>query len=404
MSIAAIACGLLTLSLWLRAARPELPSTPVNRAALGWFLALLASATFALAPSASLPRVSKALFPALVPLAALHTPNARSGRRVLGLLLLSSAVASLYGTIIFLARGASIASRARGPVGHYMTFGGQLLLVLSVAIPIAVLGRGWRWRLGAALTSALGLAALAATFTRSAWLGLAASLTVMLAAVRPRWLPVFAVILAGLYLLAPLEYRDRLHSAFDPRHPANLERTYMWEAGLRMFADHPVTGVGLQDLHPIYQRYRPAAAHEGAGHLHSVPIQIAATMGLLGLAAFAWLYVSLIRTAGSGLRTMLRSPDVEAGLKLGTLAGLVGFLVAGLFEWNFGDEELLYLLFTLAGLAWSARGWRLVAPSALGATPREAAVGDLVGAGLATAGEKASRAQPPTVAFEDGHA
>ena len=38
---------------------------------------------------------------------------------------------------------------------------------------------------------------------------------------------------------------------------------------------------------------------------------------------------------------------------------LVGaaFLVAGLFEWNFGDEELLYTLYLLAGLAWAARGF-----------------------------------------------
>ena len=48
---------------------------------------------------------------------------------------------------------------------------------------------------------------------------------------------------------------------------------------------------------------------------------------------------------------------------VGVLAGLAGFFVAGLFEWNFGDEELLYLLFTLAGLAWSARRWN--APEAV---------------------------------------
>jgi hypothetical protein len=28
--------------------------------------------------------------------------------------------------------------------------------------------------------------------------------------------------------------------------------------------------------------------------------------------------------------------------------------VAGVFEWNFGDEELLYPLYTLVGLAWAA--------------------------------------------------
>jgi O-antigen ligase len=131
----------------------------------------------------------------------------------------------------------------------------------------------------------------------------------------------------------------------------------MWDAGLRMFRDHPLTGVGLEDLHPVYDRYKLPQAHEPAGHLHSVPVQIAATMGIAGLLAFVALYAALLRCAAAGLRPMLRAPSVEAGLRLGVLAGLAGFFVAGLFEWNFGDEELLYLLFVLTGLAWSARRW-----------------------------------------------
>jgi O-antigen ligase len=186
---------------------------------------------------------------------------------------------------------------------------------------------------------------------------MAAALAVILVAARPRWIPVFGLLLLGAYFMAPGDYRMRLHSAFDPGHPMNRERTYMWDAGWRIFRDHPWTGVGLQDLRPIYERYRPPEARERAGHLHSVYVQIAASMGLLGLAAFAILYASLFRAAASGLRGMLRTREDAAGLRLGVTAGLAGFLVAGLFEWNFGDEELLYLLYVLVGLAWGARLW-----------------------------------------------
>ena len=48
---------------------------------------------------------------------------------------------------------------------------------------------------------------------------------------------------------------------------------------------------------------------------------------------------------------------MAAAVRLGVTALLVGFLVNGLFEWNFGDEELLYPLFVLAGIAWAAREW-----------------------------------------------
>jgi O-antigen ligase len=100
---------------------------------------------------------------------------------------------------------------------------------------------------------------------------------------------------------------------------------------------------------------------ERAGHLHNAYIQIAASMGAVGLAAFAWLYASLLRTAWGGSKVGAGrhegTSELSAGLRLGVSAALVGFLVAGLFEWNFGDEELLYHLYTLVGIAWASRGW-----------------------------------------------
>ncbi len=356
MSIGAIATAVLTLSLWLKPPRPRWPDTPVKWAWLAWAIALVLAAVFALDPLASLPRLKKALFPGLVSLAAFHTLDRRSRRRALAVLLLSSAVAAVYGTVFFVGHGAQFGHRARGAVGHYMTYGGQLLIFVPVAAGIALLARDRRWTWASGFVVTLGLVALVGTFTRSAWLGMAASFTTILGLTRPRWLIGLAVAIGVLVVVAPANYRDRLASAFDPNHPMNLERTYMWMAGLEMFKDRPLTGVGLEDLHPVYERYRLPQARESVGHLHSVPVQIMATMGIVGIIAFLWYFAALFRCAGAGLEPMLRAPDVDAGLRLGVLASLVGFAVAGLFEWNFGDEELLYPLLTLAGMAWAARG------------------------------------------------
>jgi len=355
LGITVALCAALTLALFAGGHRPV--RTPVELAALAWAAALLLAALFAEDRTASLPRLSKALFPALVPLAAFHAAEPGRARRALAVVLASSALASLFGLAVFVARGASFAARARGPVGHYMTFAGQLLLFASLAAAVALLARERRWRIGALIAAAFAALALAATFTRSSWLGLAASLAVILALARPRWLPALGVAIAVLVLAAPGNFRARLVSVFDPNSVWNLERTYMWEAGGRIFRDHPLTGVGLQDLHAVYDRYRPPGAAEHAGHLHSVPVQIAASMGLAGLAAFAWLYGSLFVTAGRGVRTAVRARGLAAAVRLGVTAALVGFLVAGLFEWNFGDEELLYPLYVLVGLAFSARHW-----------------------------------------------
>jgi O-antigen ligase len=357
MSIATGLCAALTLWAWIRSRGADVPRTPIEWPAAAWFVAMVISAVFALNPSASLPRISKGFFPLLVLLGAFHGSRPELGRRAIALWFGSAMVASIFGVVVFVVHGASMAARARGPVGHYMTYGGQLLLFTSVTAGIVLATRSRSWRIGAFVAGAAGVVALGATYTRSAWLGLATALAIMAARARPRWLPAMILALAALVVLAPPSYRERLASAFDPRHPNNIERTYMWRAGERMFADHPLTGVGLQDLHPIYERYRSPEAHEAAGHLHSVPIQIAATMGLLGLVAFAWLYFALIRCGAVGLSMSLRAGGLGAGLRLGVIGALAGFFVAGLFEWNFGDEELLYPLFLLAGLAWAARDW-----------------------------------------------
>lgn len=365
MGIATALCGALTLARFVRAPRPAWPRTPVDLPALGWLAALVIASVFALDPEASFPRVTKGLMPALVGLAALHSAGAREGRRALAVYLAAAGVASAYGLAAWTAEGASGAWRARGLSHHYMTYGGQLLLQLPVAAAVALTARSARWRWGAAAVAALAVLSLAATFTRSAWLGAFASAIVVLAALRPWAVALLAAGAAAAWAFAAGEWRDRLHGMFDPAHGYNNERLLMWGAGLRMFLADPLTGVGLQDLRAVYPAYRSPLATEEVGHLHNTLVQVGATMGLVGLAAFAWLYASLLRAASAGLglarglAARLRAGGEGAGLRLGVTAALVGFLVAGVFEWNFGDEELLYQVYVVVGLAWAARGWEL---------------------------------------------
>lgn len=357
MSIATGICAALTLWAWLRNRGRGIRATPLAAPAVAWMIALLLAAAFAENPAASWPRITKGLFPLLAVLAAWHAAAPRTGRRATAAWMVSAAFAAIFGLVFFLLRGEGFEARARGAVGHYMTFAGQLLLTTMIAAGIVLATRSGKWRALALVTGLLGALALGATYTRSAWLGAAVGLAVMTARARPRWLPAMALAIVAVALLAPASFRDRLASAFDPSHPTNVERTHMWDAGLRMFRDHPLTGVGLQDLRPVYERYRAPEAKEAAGHLHSVPIHVAATMGVIGLLAWLWLCGALVFCAARDLGASLRARGVAGGLRLGVLGALAAFFVAGLFEWNLGDEELLYPLYTLAGLAWAARRW-----------------------------------------------
>jgi O-antigen ligase len=360
MGIATAACGVLTLAGLALSPGARWPRTPVDAAMLAWLAALVLAAVFAVDPAGSARRVTKGLFPLLVGLAAFHGADPRTGRRALAAFLAGTAVAAAFGLAVWGQHGASFAHRARGFSGHYMTYAGMLLLALPVALGVALRAREARWRWSAAAVAVLALSALAATYTRSAWLGLFASGAVLLGFTWPPGLVGLAAAGVAAWFLAPGAFGERLRSSFDPTNAWNRERWLMWQAGLAMWRDHPLTGVGLMDLHALYDRYRLPGATERVGHLHNAFVQILATTGAIGLAAFAWLVAMLLRSPAAGLVRQLRErrgDGVADGLRLGVLAALVGFLVAGAFEWNFGDEELLYPLFTLAGLAWAAREW-----------------------------------------------
>jgi O-antigen ligase len=371
MSIGVALCGALTLAAWWRPGGVRWVRTPLDFPALGWIAALVVATVGSQDPSGSAGRITKGFLLAIVPVAAYHGRDPKLARRAVAVLLASAAIATIYALTKFVAQGGAFPVRVRGAVGHPLTYGGQAMLLATVAAAILLRVRDRRWRIAALALLTLLAPALLASYTRSAWIGTLVAFGVLLAFTRARWLAALAALVVVLLLVFPSGYRERALSAFDPGSRWNVERVHLWTAGWRIFQEHPITGVGLQDLHPWIERYHPPEPHEPHGHLHSIYIQIGATMGIVGLAAFAWLAFGLFRTAGHRLRSDLCAsagadadtvgmPDTDGigiALRLGAVAAVAGFLVAGLFEWNFGDEELLDLLFTLVGMAFAASQW-----------------------------------------------
>lgn len=121
-----------------------------------------------------------------------------------------------------------------------------------------------------------------------------------------------------------------------------------------MARDHLLTGVGPGQVRRIYPQYAAAeVAHKHRGHLHSTPIQILVERGILGLAAWLWLFAAFFVRAAAAARRA--AGDAEAtSLVSGAIAATAGFLVAGLSEHNFGDTEVLLAATFVMALAFVA--------------------------------------------------
>jgi O-antigen ligase len=178
-----------------------------------------------------------------------------------------------------------------------------------------------------------------------------------------RLLALLPVVVALFFALAPDRLADRLVSMFDLQDPTNRDRLAMLRTGTAMIADDPLTGVGPNMIRRVYAQYRDPAAVEPLNvHLHNVPLQIAAELGLPALAAWLWFIGLLVVHL---LRLVRTSPDVV--LPATALAAVGAMLAAGMFEYNFGDSEFLMLLLVLVTLPFAAL--RARPPAGAGSPP-----------------------------------
>jgi O-antigen ligase len=90
------------------------------------------------------------------------------------------------------------------------------------------------------------------------------------------------------------------------------------------------------------------------GHLHDAPLQILVERGPVGLLAWLWLFAAFFLEGGRALARLGADQARERGLVMGGLAATVGFLVAGLFEYNFGDSEVVLVQYSVMALALAA--------------------------------------------------
>jgi O-antigen ligase len=226
------------------------------------------------------------------------------------------------------------------------------VFVLAVTVLAAALA-SWRHpaaRAGEAalpfVAAPLAAWALVASQTRSAWLGAVLGLAVVAIQRSPRLLWVAPAVAAAVLALRPAAVTSRLTLGDD----SSRDRLYMWQAGVDMVLDRPVFGQGPGMILAVYPRYRwPEATHPMQPHLHNNLLQVAAERGLPALAFFLWWAIAAFVAA---LREARRSagsagPGWAAGA---TLAVLSSVFVAGLFEYNLGDSEVLMLVLLLTAV------------------------------------------------------
>lgn len=233
--------------------------------------------------------------------------------------------------------------RIDGPSSHVMTFSNLLLPLALMILLLWWHRRNWWLGVGSVVTSV----ALLLTFTRSVWLGWGVAVFVILMLKRTPWRIYALPALVFFVTFMPMDLFTRLWSTFDLKQYSNFDRIRMLEAGVEMIKDHPLLGVGPGNVKETYALYKKHdAPRSRPPHLHNNVVQLWAERGILGLAAYILLLALFLREC---VRAWRGSREARMWAEIG-VAVTVGLTVAGLFEFNFGDTEVFYLMLELYAL------------------------------------------------------
>ena len=243
----AIAQILLLVALLCWAAALVVRRERIDAPAFFWPLVAYAAATLVSAAFSADPRISvvdsKQLVLFLIVPAVYRLVGGKQARTLVTVVLTCAAISAAFGVIQYgILHYDHLNQRPQGTLGHYMTYSGLLMTVITLAVARVLFDttdRAWAAMVLPALAVAVAL-----TSTRSAWVGVCAGVALLFALKDFRLFAVLPVVAAIFFALAPGMITKRFVSMFDNKDPTRIDRVAMIHEGGRMIAAHPLTGVG----------------------------------------------------------------------------------------------------------------------------------------------------------------
>ncbi|MCK5242801.1 O-antigen ligase family protein [bacterium] len=269
--------------------------------------------------------------------------------RILNQFLIGAVICSSWSIIAHLA--GLDGGRAQSFSGDYMAAGGMYMLAFILSLSRFLFQKDkqqWFWLSCAGL---LGLALLF-TYTRSSWVGAGVGL-LFLGIMRDWRLPVVFVLAAILFLVVfpknPIS--QRVFSLTVKHHSSNAERRYMWGSAFKLIKARPLRGYGVDNLSEVYGKVaNPKAIEQRPPHVHNTLMQMAINGGLPAAGLYIWWIMVVLLFGLLAWRKNRKHAVARSGTALGIIAGFIGFVVNGLFEFNFGTSQVITIVYFLIGL------------------------------------------------------
>ncbi len=253
-----------------------------------------------------------------------------------------------------------VGSRITGFMSHWMTFSGGMMIALLVIGAIVFFCPDRRGILWLICSGVLISAALLAAYTRSME-GAAAVGAIYLIWFWRRWVVLAVPALIGVMVLVnPFHIGDRIESVFRPNGDmdSNAHREMCRRIGYQMIQAHPWLGIGPEQVQYQYLQYLPPGTSlplptGDYGHLHNDYIHYAAELGVPAMLTMMWMFVRALFDFSRGLRSLAAAAP-QRWILHAAIAVIIAVLLAGLYEKNLGDSEVLSMFLAVIGCGYVA--------------------------------------------------
>ena len=277
---------------------------------------------------------------------------------LLFVLLVSVGIFSVIGLIYYFAFESSFGARLEFPYlnTNVNRFGKLYDVVIPVNMALVLMTNNKIKKACFGIILLLSVCTLLLMQTRGSYVAIFIGLVAITSVYRRKLLICILAMPFLFVMIMPTTLTTRVQKIFECENylktggPFN-KRPKAWRGALRIIAEKPLfgLGVGKSNFGRTVKKFRDLRYRQD--HAHNTYLQIAVETGLIGLAAFLWLFGSFFY---HGFKHYLFLPrqDEEAILIFGILCGIGGLFVHGLIT-HFYKHEGFYTLWVMVALVFA---------------------------------------------------
>lgn len=275
-----------------------------------------------------------------------HLRSRRQVQYLIVFLLVTCLIVSIVG-IAQIPSGQRLSAPFEGKTGEPNTFGGYLILMLTLSIALFVSLDSKKVKAGLLIVIGLSFVTFLLTLSRGSYLAFIPAYFTLIALSKKKGLLISVVLLASLAapLIIPDKVVERITHTYSQRTSAGQEqigdirldtstsaRLRSWGRGFEAFTKRPVFGHGVTGWYFVDNQFT----------------RVLVETGLLGLTAF----ISLLYSIFTEARKVFGAIDdsLYKGITMGFLAGFVGMIVHSLAANTFVIVRIMEPFWLLAGI------------------------------------------------------